>query len=611
MSRLTIIGPDGRQEVELLAHNTLGRHPNNTVQVLDRIVSKEHCHVDLIEGGRYILRDLGSLNGTYVNGERVGERVLNPGDEIVLGSTRIIFDADRAAPSAGVPPTADGQAPPPRASPPQASPPQASPPQAAPPPRAEGPHGPPSAADGFGGAAAPGGPVTLPQGSGPAPDPKLSRVTIAPGMVESHIRTKLAPLIDQSFLPERLIQDQDALRRDYEKLRVSYELARAIGVELDIDKALVKILDAAFQLLQADRGVVLLYDENHELVPRCVRTKEGNQDPNEEVVISSTIVDQVLRDKAAVLSSDATVDSRFQGAHSIIMQGIRSSMAVPLLHSSEVFGIMMLDSQIATNAFTEKDLQLFQNVANQAAVSIQNSLYAAKLEQEAVTRERFQRLLSPAIAQQVIEGKVEVKKGGEARQTTVLFSDIRGFTAMSESQPAQAVVDMLNEYFERMVEVIFKYEGTLDKFVGDEIMALFGAPVSHPDDAYRAVKTALEMKDVLAQFNRERLEAGQQEIKIGIGLNTGECVAGYLGSSKALEYTVIGDTVNTGARLCSIAKAGEIIISESTYEAVREFFEVVELPPTQVKGKSQALKIFSVVGEKRGGQFGVEHTRPA
>jgi adenylate cyclase len=286
-------------------------------------------------------------------------------------------------------------------------------------------------------------------------------------------------------------------------------------------------------------------------------------------------------------------------------------MAVPLLHKGEVFGIMMLDSQIATNAFTEKDLQLFQNVANQAAVAIQNSLFAAKLEKEAVTRERFQRLLSPAIAQQVIEGKVEVKKGGEVRNTTVLFSDIRGFTAMSESQDAQAIVDMLNEYFERMVEVIFHHEGTLDKFVGDEIMALFGSPVSHPDDAYRAVKTALEMKGVLAEFNAERRAAGEQEIRIGIGINSGECVAGYLGSSKALEYTVIGDTVNTGSRLCSIAQAGEIIISENTVAAVSEYFEVIELPPTQVKGKSRALKIFNVVGEKHGGEFGVERTRPA
>ena len=135
--------------------------------------------------------------------------------------------------------------------------------------------------------------------------------------------------------------------------------------------------------------------------------------------LSTTIIDQVLRDKAAVLSSDASVDSRFSGAHSIIMQGIRSSMAVPLLHASEVFGIMLLDSQIAANAFNEKDLQLFQNVANQAAIAIQNSLFALRLEAEAVTRERFQRLLSPAIAEQVLSGKVEVKKYGEARPTTV------------------------------------------------------------------------------------------------------------------------------------------------------------------------------------------------
>jgi adenylate cyclase len=600
MSRLTIIGPDGRQDVELLAHNTLGRHPNNTVQVLDRIVSKEHCHVDLIDGGRFILRDLGSLNGTYVNGERVSERVLNPGDEIMLGSTRILFDPERVGaerPSGRPVPQTNPQrpnAPGFRASAPPA-------PAAAPPPPP-----PPTATI----AAATAAQSTMMHpGGGPPLDPKLSRVTIAPGMVESHIRTKLAPLVDQSFLPERLLHDVDQLRRDYEKLRVSYELARGIGVELDIDKALVKILDAAFQLLPADRGVILLYDENRQLMPRCVRMRNQTNAQSEDVVISSTIVEQVLRDKAAVLSSDATVDSRFQGAHSIIMQGIRSSMAVPLLHSAEVFGIMMLDSQIATNAFTEKDLQLFQNVANQAAVAIQNSLYAAKLEQEAVTRERFQRLLSPAIAQQVIEGKVEVKKGGEARETTVLFSDIRGFTPMSEAQPASALVDMLNEYFERMVEVIFKYEGTLDKFVGDEIMALFGAPVSHPDDAVRAVKTALEMKDVLAEFNRERLAAGQQEIKIGIGINTGECVAGYLGSSKALEYTVIGDTVNTGSRLCSIAKAGEIIISENTFAAVRDHFEVIEMAATQVKGKSLTLKIYNVVGEKHA--FGVERTRPA
>ena len=150
-----------------------------------------------------------------------------------------------------------------------------------------------------------------------------------------------------------------------------------------------------------------------------------------------------------------------------------------------------------------------------------------------------------------------------------------------------------------MVEIVFKYEGTLDKFVGDEIMALFGAPVSHPDDAYRAVKVAVEQRSVLEEWNRVRVSEGEPAIHIGVGINTGHVVAGYLGSSKALEYTVIGDVVNTASRLCSVASAGEILISASTFEQVKDYFEAQELSPTQVKGKAQALKVYNVLGEKR------------
>ncbi len=569
MARITIISPEGRSERELVSHNSLGRHPNNTHQVLDRIVSKEHCHIDLVDG-RYVLKDLGSLNGTFINGERVSERVLSEGDEITLGSTRILFGEDVSrGDSTPNPPMPSAQL--------------------------------DGAASGSTGRAATKGAAPASSAAAATVErvrPPNTTVTMTPGMVESHIRTKLAPLIDQSFLPERLIDDPQALRRDYEKLRASYEVIRAIGIGLDVDELLAKVIDAVFQLLPADRGVVLLYDEERNLAPRCVRTKR-EQATDESVVLSTTIIEEVLRDKAAVLSSDASVDSRFQGAHSIIMQGIRSSMAVPLLHGGEVFGIMMLDSQIAANAFTEKDLQLFQNVANQAAIAIQNSLYAKKLEAEAVTRERFQRLLSPAIAEQVLSGKVEVKKGGELRETTVLFADIRGFTAMSESIAAQTIVDMLNEYFELMVEIIFANEGTLDKFVGDEIMALFGAPVAHADDPYRAVKTALEMQDALGAFNADRAAKGEPALTIGIGINTGEVVAGYLGSSRALEYTVIGDSVNTGARLCSLATPGQCLISEGTYARVADFFEVSQLPPTQLKGKARSLTIYEVLGLRR------------
>jgi adenylate cyclase len=601
VGRITVIGPEGQKEWVLLAHNSVGRHPNNTVQVLDRIVSKEHCHIDLVNG-RYLLRDLGSLNGTYVNGERVHERPLYTGDEITMGSTRIIVAVDYGADD---PPT------PGRVSSPDLA-------RAAPPAFPTGASAGPTAPAGTVLQAqpaqerAPGhrepSPVVRPGSIRPAgaaplssaqvqPTRELSKVTIAHGVVESHIRTKLAPLSDQSFLPEGLLQDVAQLRRDYEKLRVSYDLSRAIGVELDSDALLSKILDRAFDLLPADRGVVLLYDENGELAPRCVRTKRKSA-TDENVVLSTTIINEVLRDKLAVLSSDASVDSRFSGAHSIIMQGIRSSMAVPLLYGNELFGIMVLDSQMAANAFQEKDLALFQNVANQAAVAIQNSLYAKKLQQEALTRERFQRLLSPAIAEQVMSGKVEVAKGGELRETTVLFSDIRGFTSMSEARDAQEIVDMLNEYFEQMVEIVFRYEGTLDKFVGDEIMALYGSPVRHDDDAIRAVRTALDMLEVLEQWNKERVARGQVPVHIGIGINSGAVVAGYLGSSKALEYTVIGDSVNVGSRLCSAAKPGQILVSEATEPLLNGLFELKEQPPIPLKGKSKLMRIYAVIGEK-------------
>jgi adenylate cyclase len=584
MARITIIGADGQQDRELLPHNTLGRHPNNTHQVLDRIVSKEHCHIDAVEGG-YVLHDLGSLNGTFVNGARVGDHPLRDGDEIMMGSTRIIFRADEVARPEHT------SSPPQRsatieqqgfgATNPQVASPDFHRPAAAP-------------SGGIVNAAAAAAALAA---AAAAPRRRQASVTMAPGMVESHIRTKLDAVLEQSFVPAHMVSDPEVLRRDYEKLRVSYEMMRAIGVELDVDKLLTKILAAAFQILPADRGVILLYDDHKQLTPRCVQTKR-QQAEGENVVLSTTIIDQVLRDKAAVLSSDASVDSRFSGAHSIIMQGIRSSMAVPLLHAGEVFGIMLLDSQIAANAFNEKDLQLFQNVANQAAIAIQNSLFALRLEAEAVTRERFQRLLSPAIAEQVLSGKVEVKKYGEARPTTVLFSDIRGFTSMSESIPAREMVDMLNEYFELMVDIIFKYQGTLDKFVGDEIMALYGAPVSYGDDAVRAVRTALEMYQVLDQLNERRAVEGKSPIKIGIGINTGEVVAGYLGSSKALEYTVIGDSVNVGARLCSHAGAGECLISEWTYNEVKDYFEFDPPREIQAKGKAKPLQVYNVLRAK-------------
>lgn len=219
-----------------------------------------------------------------------------------------------------------------------------------------------------------------------------------------------------------------------------------------------------------------------------------------------------------------------------------------------------------------------------------------KIEQEAETRRRFQKLLSPDLAEMVVSGDLQVEKGGTRRTATVLFADIRGFTSLSENTEADEIVQMLNEYFETMVEVVFRLEGTVDKYIGDAIMVLWGAPIAHPDAPIRAVQAAIEMRKRLKEFNKRRKAFGKQAIQVGVGVNTGPVVAGYIGSTRTMSYSVIGDTVNTASRLCAAARAGQILIADSTYAHIRDQFSVTRLAPLQVKGKLQPIHVYEVHG---------------
>jgi adenylate cyclase len=536
MAKLILTSGEQRQEFELAPINTIGRHPDNSIQILDRIISKEHAQILRGADGNYLLRDLGSLNGTYVSGSRVSEVVLKHGDELVLGSTHLMFVEQTET------------------------------------------------------------------------EESLNRVTIAPSSLESIVRHKVdVASSSREFLPEKQLFDVEHLRRDYEKLRIAHELGRAIVGVLDLEQLLPRILDKAFDLLPADRGVILLYDQEGKLTPRYVKHRTGRED--DQIVISKSIIAEVEQQKKAVLSSDATMDSRFSGAHSIIMQGIRSTMCVPLLHGDELLGIMHMDSQIATNAFTEKDLQIFTGIAAQAAVAIQNARLVKKIEDETKTRAQFQRLLSPNLVEQLVAGKLHLEKGGELREVTILISDIRGFTSMSEKKEPAEIVQMLNEYFELMVDILFRAQGTLDKYVGDEIMALFGAPVDMPDAPVHAVRCAVDMQKALREFNRTRIAEGLDPIKIGIGINTGRVITGAIGSSRTLQYTAIGDAVNTASRLCSIAKPGEIILSESTMRRVADHVDATAMAPVRLKGKEQEQQVYNVAGMK-GDEWRQERTRP-
>ncbi|HEY4056092.1 MAG TPA: adenylate/guanylate cyclase domain-containing protein [Kofleriaceae bacterium] len=534
MAKLIVISGEERQEFELAAFNTIGRHPDNTIQILDRIISKEHAQIQRSADGRYMLRDLRSLNGTFMRGERVADHFLSDGDEFTMGSTRIIF-ADK-----------------------------------------------------------------------PKADDVLQRVTIAPGLTESHIRGRVQANTGD-FMPERQIADEKNLRRDYERLRIGHELARAVGSELDLDKLLPKILDKAFELVGADRGVILLDDEKGELVPRFVKTRSGKSDPN--IVLSKTVMAEVVNNKAAVLSSDATMDARFSGAHSIIMQGIRSTMTLPLLYGGQLLGIMHLDSLFTSNAFTEKDLQVCTGMAAQAAISIQNARLASRIEKEAQTRAQISRLIPASVVEQVIKGELVIEKGGRVSEVTMLFSDIRGFTTMSDGRPPQEIVNTLNEYFEVMVDILFQYTGTLDKFVGDEIIGLFGAPIAIEDAPFKAVACAVAMFQALEEFNHTRAAENQPPLRIGVGINTGNVITGSIGSTRALQYTAIGDAMNVASRLVNVAGSGDIIISEDTFKHVIGRVEATQLPPVKVKGKAEELRVYRVTGLRQ--PSGATATKPA
>jgi adenylate cyclase len=523
--RLTLRGGGGEVvEYPLGQSNVLGRSTTASVRLADREVSRKHSQIDR-EGGEYVLRDLGSSNGTFLNGKRIyGPAKLRDGDEVMIGTSRMEFRLTT-------------------------------------------------------------GPVR----------PKNAEIvhTGQTGELEGVVARTSAKA---TFVPVEQIQDVNQLRRDYERLRVGHEFSTYIRLERNLTELLARILEVAFDLIPCENGVILLRDpHSQELVIQAMRQKKPGEG---KVLVSDTLLAQVQLTKEGVLTSDAIADKRFQASHSIIALGVRSAMAVPLLSSSgdEVKGIMFLDSRERIAAFTTKDLEVLSAIAAQASVALENSEYARALEHEATQRAQLARFLSPALVEQAARGNIELSKGGALTELTMLFSDIRGFTSIAEKLPAQEVVSMLNDYFELMVDILFEHNGILDKFIGDAIMGLWGAPVSRPDDATNAVRAAVRMQKRVAEWNEERTAQGKVPMRIGIGLHTGQVVVGNMGSSKALSYTAIGDGVNLASRLCGVAREDMVVISEDcARRAGKEKFVLEPLPPAKVKNREAPVEIYRVL----------------
>jgi len=509
----------GEHEIELLPHNTIGRHPQSTICVNDPMVSKRHAVIRKTPEG-YVYEDNSSSNGSFVAGVRVSRHIFKDGDEVVLGKTHLIFRLE-------------------------------------------------------------------------SEQEKIARmVNISHISSESQVQDRIDVSTVVDFLPEEQVDDPNALRVDYEKLRLGNELMARIGLERDLTSALEKVTDELLSIFPADRCVVLLpHPRTGELVPRFVHPAVAK---NDFVSVSESVLREVRENKSAILLADASRDDRFSDSSSLIMQGIRSVMCAPLMHGGEFLGVVHIESKQAQHAFNRKDLQLFTGIVRHVAMAVANARLLQKIEIDAKNRGQFERLLSPSVVEQVMSGKVKLEKGGELRDVTILFADIRGYTSLSRRSSATDVVTLLNRYFETVVDVVFRYGGTVDKYIGDEIMVLFGAPVPIEDAPDRAVACALEMQGAIDRFNYQREQDGEEPIHVGIGINSGEVVVGSIGSSQTMQYTCIGDAVNVASRLTRIAKAGDVIVSEDSMDQLKKKIHAEPLPLADIKGIEGTLQAYSV-----------------
>ena len=351
-------------------------------------------------------------------------------------------------------------------------------------------------------------------------------------------------------------------------------------------------------VIDADYGYLILTggEEDKELIPVVVKCKDDQIGDKKELKASRTIINQVIRDKVALLTSNAMTDSRLEHGKSLILQKIRSAMCVPLWKTDKIVGVIQLDSVRIDNQFNQDDLQLLTAISSQMAMIIEQASLNEQIREEERLRSRLERFHSPQVIEMIIKGDQEAKDNiMDPKDLTgpILFTDSIGFTRLADQMPPREINMILNQYFSRMTDIIFKYDGTLDKYIGDGLMAVFGAPMEKEGDAERAILTAQEMRRALAEMRNQVGE--ERKINIRIGINTGRVVAGNIGSHKRMEYTVIGDPVNIASRLESIAQPNQILIGEETYRHVEGKFNIKKFGPRKVKGKSEDIMVYEVL----------------
>ena len=532
-----LVAIEGQRSVPIVKGRPLivGRSVACDLSLDDPTVSRQHAEIETDASGEGIrVRDLASTNGTFLNGQRIWDGLAPQGSRVSFG--KVAFDVREEEPTAIVTPELS-----------------------------------------------PGG-EDLPL------DATILRLMPIRGA--ANISEKLS---ETGQGTSRLrIAGQSPADRQERKLELLIDIAKELSGQTDVDRLLERIVDLTFQVMSVDRVAILLSGDEGELLPRISRHRENQEKtPPEPWRVPSAIARKVVRERVAVLLENVPVD--LAGDGTILRHQVQSALCAPLLGSQgTMLGLIYLDNLGATHSFGEEDLEFLAAFSGMAAVSLENSRLIERARREAVVLSNFQRYFAPDLAEQIASQEGSVQLGGSKRRVTVLFSDIRGFTSLSEAMSPDEIATLLTEYFTVMVEIVFEHGGTLDKFIGDALMALWGAPIAHGEDPDRATRAAAAMQLALERLNDEWSRQGRPRLSVGIGISLGDVFAGNIGSDRRLEYTVIGDAVNTAARLCAEAGPGEILITEPLLRELAAPPPGENLKPLPLKGKAQAVAVYRV-----------------
>ena len=519
----------------------IGRATDNDIILEDHKASRYHAEIKR-QDDKFILFDKGSKNGTRVNGVLIKTRPLSNNDKIVIGGFTIAFMNES---------------------------------------------------------------VDNIKFSSDTPLKKEKENVIMRSIEDMSHKTLVFQAAD--FLKSReeiTAEDIDqkpktASEKDQQMLMIMYQISKDLISVIELNDLMDKLMDYVFKITKADRGFLMLIKEGTktDLVPLIARHRQKGGDV--KITISRTMTKEVIEKKVAILTNDAASDDRFSAMESIILHSIHSAMCVPLWSTKGVIGILHVDYMHTLEQFTSDDLELLTAFANLAAIGIEHTNLIKKIKEEEVKRNSLARFFSPNVVEEIMKkassstNEDDGTLGIIKTEATIFFSDIKGFTTLSERLEPHVVAQLLTEYFTVMTEVIFKYGGTLDKFIGDAIMAIYGVPTGLPNSALNAVSAALEMIERLKEINSTRTQETRFDIRIGI--NTGPVVAGTMGSKHRLEYSVIGDTVNTASRLESIAPTNGILIGERSFNMVKDKFNITSLGEQKVKGKTNMINVYQVL----------------